>query len=215
MVIDAAVEEAKHGKFEHFILSSVLNPQLRKSVHHDEKKLVEEYIIESGLNYTILQPAHFMEMFPIKKLLAEGSPIYPARWNPDTPFSYLSAYDLGEATAIIMTEREKHYLAQYPLVSTHLAGGYRQVCAIASKMIGKEIKIERTSFEDIVNGSIEQRFGFKQHPTTRDIAQRMLLYYNFHGLVGNPNVLGWLLKRKPLSWETWIEMKMKEERAES
>ena len=211
MVIDAAVEEAKHGKFKHFILSSVLNTQLRKLVHHDGKKFVEEYLIESGLNYTILQPSHFIEMFPIKKLLAEDSPTFPARWNPDTPFSYLAAYDLGEATAIIMTEREKHYLAQYPLVSMHLPGGYRQLCANTSKMIGKEIKIEQISFEEIVNGSVAQKF---KHPTTRDTAQRMMLYYNFHGLVGNPNILEWLLKRKPISWETWIEMKMKEERAE-
>ncbi|MCJ1351918.1 MAG: hypothetical protein MMC33_001902 [Icmadophila ericetorum] len=215
MVIDAALEEAKNSEFQHFILSSVLNSQLRKLIHHDEKKMVEEYIMESGLNYTILQPGHFMDMFPIKKLLAEGSPVYPARWNLDIPFSYLSAHDLGEATAIVMAEREKHYLAQYPLVSTHLSGGYRQVCSIASKIIGKEIRIEQMSFEDIINGPIEQKIGLPPHPATRDIAQRMLLYYNFHGLVGNPNILEWLLRRKPLSWEAWIEMKMKDEKAES
>lgn len=40
--------------------SSVLNPQLRKLMNHDCKRHVEEYLIESGLNFTVLQPSHFM-----------------------------------------------------------------------------------------------------------------------------------------------------------
>jgi len=46
---------------------------------------------------------------------------------------------------------------------------------------------------------------------TRDAAQRMLLFYNYRGLIGNPNVLNWLIGRKPLSYADWVDMRVKEE----
>jgi hypothetical protein len=48
---------------------------------------------------------------------------------------------------------------------------------------------------------------------TRDAAQRMLLFYNYRGLIGNPNVLNWLIGRKPLSYADWVDMRVKEEKS--
>lgn len=43
---------------------------------------------------------------------------------------------------------------------------------------------------------------------TVDVAQRMLLYDNHHGLVGNPNVLEWLIGRKPTTHREWMELQL-------
>ena len=54
-MIDAAVAESQKpgSKFQHFVYSSVLQTQLRKLLNHDCKRYVEEYLMESGLNFTI------------------------------------------------------------------------------------------------------------------------------------------------------------------
>ncbi|MCJ1457751.1 hypothetical protein MMC28_008120 [Mycoblastus sanguinarius] len=70
----------------HFIYSSVLHPSLRKLLNHDSKRPIEETLIESSLPYTILQPSHFMDMFPIAHLASQDQPVYTARWEPDVPF---------------------------------------------------------------------------------------------------------------------------------
>lgn len=141
-MIDAAVEEARGGNFKHFVLSSVLNTQLRKMMNHDCKRYVEEYLMESGLSYTILQPAHLMEMFPVPLLIQQDNPVYTANWDPTVPFSFVALRDLGEAAAKVLNERETHYFAQYSLVS---AGPYpyTEVVKIVGKEIGKEIRIEQ------------------------------------------------------------------------
>ena len=54
------IDAAKSHGVSHFIYASVLHPCLRKLMNHDCKRYVEEYLIESGLPYTILQPSHFI-----------------------------------------------------------------------------------------------------------------------------------------------------------
>ena len=150
-----------------------------------------------------------MDMFPIEKLISEQFPTYTARWNPDMTFSYTALQDLAEVAAKVLEEREQHNLAQYPLVSTSVPMGYREVCKIAGEKIGKEITVEQMPFQKLIDGNSEAMFGLKEHPYTRDGIQRMLLYYNYHGLVGSANVMTWLLGRRPTSWENWIEGKIR------
>jgi len=210
-MIDAAIEEAKSGTFKHFVYSSVLNTQLRKLMNHDGKRYVEEHLMESGLNWTILQPSHFMDMFPLPMLMASPEPVYPAGWDPSKPFGYTSAKDAGEAGAKVLQERQEHYFAQYPLVSTKVPIGYAEVCKIASKMIGKEIKVEQKPLLEAAARLTNSIVGGDEVPdATRDAAQRMLLYYEYYGLKGNSNVMKWLLGREPTTWEAWIEDKMKQ-----
>ncbi|KAF2089424.1 putative nucleoside-diphosphate-sugar epimerase [Saccharata proteae CBS 121410] len=208
-MVDAAAEEVKNGNLQHFIYSSVLNTQLRKMMNHDCKRYVEEYLMESGLNYTILQPTHFMDLFPVPMLMQQEDPVYTANWDPTIPFSFIALKDLAEAAAIILKEREKHYLAQYPMVSTSPTT-YADFAKIVGKEVGKDIKLEQRSYMDAVSALLKVLHGTDDvHPTSRDTAQRMLLFYNYRGLVGNSNVLGWILGRKPTTIEEWARIKTK------
>ena len=89
---DAAI--AQKGPFNHFLYSSVLNTQLRKLLNHDCKRYVEEYLIESGLNYTILSPSNFTNQFPLQQALSSG--VAMARWNPNIRSSHTCLYDYTE-----------------------------------------------------------------------------------------------------------------------
>lgn len=204
------IEAALTNKIKHFIFSSVLHPSLRKLLHHDDKRYVEEALIESGLPYTILQPSTFIDNFPIQKLLSEEKPVCPARWDPDVLFSYTGLYDLAEATSKILERREDHFYATYQMVSTSPPMGYREVCEIVSKVIGKDIKVEQVPYQKLLERDppVEKMFGLGENPHTRDVAQRMLLYYNYRGLVGSTNVMRWVLGREPTGWEGWVKGKM-------
>ena len=56
-VLKAAVE----AEVGHFVFSSVFHPQMRDMDHHFNKLIIEEALIDSGLPFTIIQPASFMQ----------------------------------------------------------------------------------------------------------------------------------------------------------
>ncbi len=179
-------------------------------MNHDCKRYIEEYLIESGLPYTILQPSHLMDMFPLPGLLSEEYSIYITHWDPSVKFSYTSSRDLAEATAKILEQRESHFYATYQMVSTSPPMGYNEVCEIASKVIGKEIHVEAMPFQKTMQRSVEGMLGLPPGEYARDGIQRMLSYYNYRGLVGSTNVMRWVLGREPMSWEKWCEMTIKQ-----
>ena len=55
------IRQAIKSGVEHFVYHSVLHPQTEKMAHHWGKLRMEELILESGLSFTILQPAPYME----------------------------------------------------------------------------------------------------------------------------------------------------------
>lgn len=143
-MINATWHESQHGTFKHFIYSLVLHPQLRKLMNHDCKRYVEEFLIESGLNYTIIQPSHILDQFPVQQLLQQETPIFSASFDPQVTFSIIVLQDLVEALALIL-EREKHYLAEYTACSTGPIS-YAEVIATLSTEIGKPIQIVKRGF---------------------------------------------------------------------
>lgn len=57
----AMVEAAKAAGVPKFVLSGVIHPSLSKMVNHHAKLAVEEALYESGMAFTNLQPAMFMQ----------------------------------------------------------------------------------------------------------------------------------------------------------
>ena len=101
-MIDAAVSESQvpESKFQHFVYSSVLQSVFRKMLNHDRKRYVEEYLMETDLNWTIIQPSHLMDMMrpTISAFATSNEPelVFTAGFNPKTRFSSLALQDLGE-----------------------------------------------------------------------------------------------------------------------
>lgn len=238
-MIDAAVAESqkKGNGFKHFVYSSVLSTQHRSLIQHDLKSYVEERLFLSNLNWTILKPTNFMDSFPVEFLAAQDNPVFEKLWSPHVPNSLIALQDLGEAAAKVLNERETHYLAEYPVCST-MPLSDADVVEVISKKIGKDIEIKTPSFERGVEKVLWYLFGTKTATTSamsrlyasngdnhatdvlategdlrsdipRDEAERLVLYYNRRGLVGSPNVLTWLLGRKPTSVEDWVNVQLK------
>jgi len=207
--IDAcSAQKDAGGPFQHLVYSSVIHPILQKLLNHDVKRYVEEYLIESGLDYTILQPTHIMEMLPLAKLMEDEKAVYQCNWDPATKFSFVTTKDIGEAAAKVLIQRSLHFAATYQLVSTPKPLSYVAACGIVSKVLGKEVKVQQKGFEDAVENSIKMINGGKEPPKQmKEIGARMFLYYNERGLVGNSNVLRWLLERETIGYEEWVRMR--------
>ena len=55
------VEAAKAAGVSKFVFSSVMHPSISKLTNHASKRPVEEAVYESGMTFTVLQPAIFMQ----------------------------------------------------------------------------------------------------------------------------------------------------------
>jgi uncharacterized protein YbjT (DUF2867 family) len=208
-MIEAAMAEAKSGTFKHFVFSSVAATQLQKLLNHECKRLVEESLMESGLNYTILQPSHFFENTPIGLLMQQDQPFLPTPYNPAVEHSFTALRDIGEASAVVLNKREQHYFAIYPIIST-MPTPYVDFLKAVGDAIGKPIRVEQKPFQAAVDGLIKRLFGDAEvDRAVVDIAERLLLYYNRRGILGNPSVLEMIVGRKATSCQQWAELQVK------
>ncbi|KAJ5178197.1 uncharacterized protein N7500_000896 [Penicillium coprophilum] len=234
-MIDAAVAESQKPdtKFKHFVYSSVLGTQHRNLMQHDLKSRVEERLLLSPLNFTILQPTNFMDVYPPAALAKIDDPSIEYLWNiynPNIANSLIALRDLAEAGARVLDEGEPHYLAQYPLCST-LPVSDAEVIKIIERQIGKEIKVPTPTFEEGVSKVLKLLFagesdvysgdhvesdlrwpasqGDLRPDITRDGAERLILFYNRRGLKGNPSVLRWLIKREPTTVDEWVKIQLR------
>ena len=212
-VIDAAVAESRepNSRFRHFVYSSVLQSIFRKMLNHDRKRYVEEYLMETGLNWTIVQPSHMMDsMRPSIEALAVSNETQlqvTADFAKTTLFTNVMMKDLGEGVALIIEQRERHYFAMYPFVSMESPLSYEEMWAFVGEQLGKPIKVQQQSFDEALEGLAKILFR-NEGDMDVDVlkaAERTLLFYNRKGLVGNSNVLGMVLGRKPTSFEDWVK----------
>jgi uncharacterized protein YbjT (DUF2867 family) len=226
-MIDAAIVESQKSdsSFKHFVFCGVLNTQHRNLVQHDLKSYIEERLMLSVLNWTILQPTNFVNVYPIAKLASEEKPVVSKLWKPDIANSVIVLQDLAEATAKVLNEREVHYLAQYPLCST-MPLSDAEIIRRIGQLLGKDIEHRTPSFETGVDNVLNFLFGGARGSNsggstelaaagdprpdiTRDEAERLILFSNRRGLKGSPNVLRWLLGREPTTIEGYVHLELK------
>jgi len=99
------IKVARLAKVEHFVYHSVLHSVLQDMPHHQKKLMVEELLVNSGIPYTIIQPAVFMQnVLESWKLLSEKG-IFQQKFftTQETRICMLDLEDLAEVASIILT----------------------------------------------------------------------------------------------------------------
>ena len=69
----AWIDAAKAAGVRHFVFSSVLHPLITALVQHEIKRDIEEHLIDSGLDFTILQPSIYMAPRRFGPAIAAGT----------------------------------------------------------------------------------------------------------------------------------------------
>lgn len=193
--IDAALSNG----VSRFVYYSVMHP-LRRAVRHHRLKLdAEETLIESGLPCTIVQPMRYMQHLALiwNKVLETG--VHNMPFNVDVRFNVADLRDLAEATAIAATNPE-HLYATYELAGPE-ALSQRDMAAVISRVLGREIRAEALSLEQMEKNARAAGAG-------DDRIEQMLTmnsHYDQFGFRGNPNVLRWILGREPNTYENYVK----------
>lgn len=165
--------------------------------------------------------SQFLDVYPVAALASQERPVLEKWWDPEHTNSVIALDDLAAVSAKVLNEREHHYLAEYPLVST-LPVSETDIIRTIEKRIGKNVELKRPSFETGVNKLIGALYGGAENGEgeiglgrsspgdlrgdfVRDNVEHLILFYNRRGLKGSPNVLRWVLEREPTSVEEWVD----------
>lgn len=190
------IDEARTAGVQHFVYHSVLHPQTERMAHHWAKLRVEEMLFESGLPFTVLQPAPYMQnlMGGWKGIVEAG--VLRVPYSVDSKISFVDLEDIAEAAGFVLRD-SSHVNAVYELAGTR-PQSHADVAGILSKVLEREVRAEQQEIEDW-----KARAG-EMSDYARENLVRMFEYYDKWGLVGNPNVLRWLLGRDPASFASFF-----------
>jgi len=187
------IAAATHLGASRLVYHSVLHPQIEAMPHHWDKLRVEEMLLSSALDFTILQPAAYMQnsLAEWDRMVVRG--IYRVPYPVETRLSLVDLDDVAEAAAIVLTNAG-HSGATYELAGSPPLS-QTEIAEIFGRALNKAIRAEA---EDVDIWDQRARCtGIDEH--ARETLTKMFRAYARDGLVGNPNVLGWLLGRSPTS----------------
>ncbi len=197
----AAIDAARAAGVQHFVFSSVLHAIITDLVQHEIKRDLEEHLVSSGLEFTILQPANYMLRHRLVPAFAEG--VFRLSWSLDRRQSMVHVGDVAEVAAAVLSDSAQHAGATYELVAPGRYTAY-DLAAIISGVAGREVVAEEIDSDVFLRAALGvedlSRFPY-QTRVLRAIGQR----YSSHDFVGNPNVLRWLLGREPTTFEQFVQ----------
>ncbi|BFT74088.1 SDR family oxidoreductase [Paenibacillus sp. P36] len=194
------IQAARLAEVEHFVFHSVIHPVIQEMPHHQKKLMVEELLVNSGIPYTIIQPGIFMQnILESWKLLSEEG-IFRQKYftTQETRICMIDLEDLAEAAAIILT-RPGHTGASYELSGPENLS-LSDMTAAMEQHFGHGIKVE-TPQDEMFAAQLNNR-GLGEYQVNTIL--KMFHHYNEHGSIGNPNVLTWILGRKPNDFSSFI-----------
>lgn len=181
-----------------FIYHSVLHPHIQSMPHHWQKLLVEEELFKSSLEYTILQPAAYMQnILGYHKSIQSG--IFPVPYSPEALISLVDLRDVA-AVALLVLKNEKYINGIYELAGTTPLSQY-EVADELTKVLERKISVEVINRNQWENNAINS--GMADYP--RKTLLSMFEYYEQYGLKGSPTTLSYLLGRNPITIGQFIK----------
>ncbi len=193
-MVETAIGAAQSADLSRLVYHSVLHPQTNAMPHHWQKLLAEERLLEAPLSVTVLQPAPYQQNLLAVWPDAEAG-TYPVPYSPAARFSWVDLEDVSEVAARVLTE-SGHEDAIYELAGPAAldADGVASAWAAA---LGRPVGVERIDVDEWARDA--RLTGYARHAL-----MAMFKYYDRNGLVGNPNVLKWLIGREPGGVEAFL-----------
>ena len=186
-----AIAAAVDAGIRRFVFHSVLHPQTEAMPHHWQKLRVEEHLFTSGLPFTILQPAAYMQNLLAQWPAIVETGVLRQPYAPETRISLVDLADVAAAAARVLLE-PGHEGAIYELTGTR-ALSQHEVATILSRALGRPVRAEAIPRQEWA-AQVSALSAY-----ARSTLLKMFDYYEANGFVGNPNVLRWLLGREPAS----------------
>ncbi|MGD9944374.1 MAG: SDR family oxidoreductase [Burkholderiaceae bacterium] len=191
----------RHGA-KRFIYISVIHPGIRALPNHRAKLEVESCLVDSGLDWTILRPQHYMQAIDPCAAVAAGFVEMP--YPVATRLGQVDMRDLAEAAAQVLCE-PGHGHATYDIASDeHLS--VEDICQRIAMASGRPIEPRAIPVDEFL-----ARVRHRRGPLTpyAEAGFRTLFdYYAAHGIRGNSNLLRWLLRRSATSFSDYASRRL-------
>jgi uncharacterized protein YbjT (DUF2867 family) len=191
----AMVEAANAAGVRKFVLSGVIHPSIIAMVNHAAKLAVEEALYGSALDFTVLQPARFMQNLESswQDVVRHNRLAMP--YSPSSKMCWVDYRDVAEVAAMAMTGDELSY-GTFELCAPGLMDGH-DTAAVIGDVLGRQITAVQIPFDQFA-------LQLPEGPQ-RDGMRRMMAHYDRHGLPGgNAVVLRAILGREPRSLQDYL-----------
>jgi NAD(P)H dehydrogenase (quinone) len=191
----ALVTACRRAGVPRLVFHSVIHPQLSAMPHHADKAAAEEIVVESGLDWTILQPnAYLQNLEGYAPGLRSGT--YRVPYATDRHLAMVDLRDVAEvASRMVLGRLGVHGIFE-------LSGPDElapvDVARVASELLGRNVVAERQAPEawaDIA-GVVPEAARRRLHA--------MFEHYDRHGSPGDATVLRALLGREPGRLEGYL-----------
>ncbi|MCX5214748.1 NmrA family NAD(P)-binding protein [Kitasatospora sp. NBC_00240] len=193
----AAIDAARAAGVRHFVFSSALHAIITDLVQHGIKRDLEEHLLSSGLEFTILQPANYMLRHRLVPAFEKG--VFLLSWALDRRQSMVDVGDVAEVVAGVLLDSERHAGATYELVAP---GRYtaHDLAKVVAEVTGRDVVAEQIDSEVFLRAALGTDSP-AEFPYQARLLRAITSRYSSHDFIGNPNVLTWLLGRRPTTFE--------------
>jgi len=192
------VEAARLAGVRKFVFSSVIQPTNTDLENHASKIPVENALFASGMEYTLLHPANFLQNFigAWKAIVATG--VY-AEPNPvDRPLARVDYRDVAEVAAIALTE-DRLAFGSFELCSEGMLTR-QEIGAMAAKALDRPVQVVQVPFSEWA-----QRVNLPYDARQKAMLAKIHEHIGHHGMSGNSLTLRAILGREPRSMQQLID----------
>lgn len=199
----AIIDAARAEGVAHFVFSSVLHAIITDLVQHEIKRDIEEYLLSSGLEFTILQPSNYMMPWRLWSAFEKG--VFELCWSLERRQSLVDLGDVTDVACTVLTDSDPHTGATYELVSPGRYTAY-DLGDIISRVLDRPIEVSQIDADTF----LKARYGDFGKADPEQIEYQIRVFraimsrYSSHDFIGNPNVLSWLLQRPPTTFEEFV-----------
>ena len=202
-----AVKAAKEAGIKRFIYQSVLHSIEPELPHHRQKLEVERALVDSGLIYTIVQPAPFMQnIFNAKEALVNNKVFVQKFFTGRDSVNRINLIDVGDfgiCVAVIALDKRFQY-STLELCGPQNLSASDMLSTIENQM-GQEIKLKYlTDYE--LRRSMSERNAPEYSIET---LLKMFHHYNNGDFCGSPFVTTAILKRAPTTFAEFLKRDLK------
>jgi len=192
------VAAARANRVERIVYHSVLHPQTEEMPHHWNKLRVEELLLKSGIDYTILQPCAYMQnVLAYRKAIVETG-VYRIPYATETRIGMVDLDEIAEVAAEILCD-STHRGAIYELANGEDLS-QMEVAQVIALQLGREVTAEAADREQWA--LLMHQSGMNEYAIHTLL--RMFEYYERYGFWGNGKILEMLLGRRPKSFTEWV-----------
>ena len=202
-----AIEAAKEAGINRFIYQSVLHSIEPELPHHRQKLEVERALVDSGLVYTIVQPAPFMQNILNAKEALVNHKVFVQKFFTErgsvNRINLIDVGDFGNCVAAIALDERFQYTTLELCGPQNLSAS--EMLLDMESVIGQEIKLKYIT-DDEIRRSMSER---KASDYSIETLLKMFHHYNGGDFCGSPFVTTAILKRTPTTFAEFLIRELK------